>query len=106
MENASKALLISAAVLIAILLISFGIRIFNSTDNTDDMVYGMGQEILSETKDASDVIDGYLIKRFPDTTVENPSNGYYINYFTKMELKENKKYIISFDYIIREFVVV
>ena len=102
MENASKALLISAAVLIAILLISFGIRIFNSTDNTDDMVYGMGQEILSETKDASDMIDGYLIKRFPDTTVENPSNGYYINYFTKMELKENKKYIISFDYIIRE----
>lgn len=42
MENASKALLISASVLIAILLISFGIRIFNSTDNTDDMVYGMG----------------------------------------------------------------
>ena len=36
MENASKALLIAAAVLIAILLIAFGMRIFNSTKGTTD----------------------------------------------------------------------
>ena len=36
MENASKALLIAAAVLIVILLIAFGMRIFNSTSGTTD----------------------------------------------------------------------
>ena len=36
MENASKALLIAAAVLIVILLIAFGVRIFNSSTNVGD----------------------------------------------------------------------
>ena len=36
MENASKALLIAAAVLIVILLIAFGMQIFNSASNTGD----------------------------------------------------------------------
>ena len=36
MENASKALLIAAAVLIAILLIAFGMKILNSTNGTTD----------------------------------------------------------------------
>ena len=36
MENASKALLIAASVLIVILLIAFGVRIFNSTSGTTD----------------------------------------------------------------------
>lgn len=36
MENASKALLIAAAVLIVILLIAFGMRIFNTASNTGD----------------------------------------------------------------------
>ena len=40
MENASKALLIAASVLIAIVLIAFGVRIFNSTSGTADEVEG------------------------------------------------------------------
>jgi len=38
MENATKALIIAAAVLIAILLIAFGMRIFNTTAGTSDNV--------------------------------------------------------------------
>lgn len=36
MENASKALLISAAVLIVVLLIAFGMNIFNKASNSGD----------------------------------------------------------------------
>lgn len=36
MENASKALLIAGSVLIAILLIAVGMKVFNSTSNTTD----------------------------------------------------------------------
>lgn len=36
MENASKALLIAGSVLIAILLIAVGMKVFNSTTNTTD----------------------------------------------------------------------
>ena len=38
MENASKALLIAASVLIVILLIAFGMRIFNSTTGTGEQL--------------------------------------------------------------------
>lgn len=38
MENASKALLIAGSVLIVILLIAVGVRIFNSTQGTTDQV--------------------------------------------------------------------
>lgn len=38
MENASKALLISASILIAILLIAMGVRVFNSTLGTKESV--------------------------------------------------------------------
>lgn len=40
MENASKALLIAGSVLIAILLIAVGVRIFNSTSGTGEQVEG------------------------------------------------------------------
>ena len=43
MENASKALLIAASVLIVILLIAFGMKIFNSTSGTADQVEGTMQ---------------------------------------------------------------
>ena len=38
MENASKALIISASILIVILLIAFGIRIFRSTEGTGEQL--------------------------------------------------------------------
>lgn len=36
MENASKALLIAAAVLIVILLVAFGMRVFNTASSAGD----------------------------------------------------------------------
>ena len=45
MENATKALLIAAAVLIAILIISLGIVIFNQASETINSVNMSGQEI-------------------------------------------------------------
>ena len=43
MENASKALLISASILIVILLIAMGVKVFNSTSGTTDQVEGTMQ---------------------------------------------------------------
>ena len=45
MENASKALLIAASVLVAILLIALGIRIFGSTRGATDEVDAMATEL-------------------------------------------------------------
>lgn len=40
MENASKALLIAASVLIVILLIAMGMKLFNTTTGTSDQIEG------------------------------------------------------------------
>lgn len=53
MENASKALLIAAAVLIVILLIAFGMSIFNSTGDTSDDAQAVGNQITTQSKEAS-----------------------------------------------------
>lgn len=53
MENATKALLIAAAVLIAILLIAFGMKIFSSTGDTSAEAQKTGQEISDQTKQAA-----------------------------------------------------
>ena len=52
MENASKALLIAAGVLIVILLIAFGMSIFNSTGDTSADAETTGKAINSKTLDA------------------------------------------------------
>ena len=49
MENASKALLIAGSVLIAILLIAFGMKIFNSTSGTASQLGGTMQTIEMAT---------------------------------------------------------
>lgn len=49
MENASKALLIAGAVLIAILLISVGIRIINSTSGMTEHVDTTSQSVAAAT---------------------------------------------------------
>lgn len=46
MENASKALLIAGSILIVILLIAVGVRVFNSTSGTKDSV----EETMSSTE--------------------------------------------------------
>ena len=65
MENASKALLIAAAVLIAILLISGGVLALKAGMNTNGQVDKVGEDILSSTevtigdiKTGLDTLDG------------------------------------------------
>ena len=57
MENASKALLISAGVLIVVLLIAFGMRIFNGSSTMGDQVQDVSGEITGGiNKGNSDII--------------------------------------------------
>ena len=49
MENATKALLIAAAVLIVILLIAFGMRIINSTSDVSGQATSTGTQISNKT---------------------------------------------------------
>ena len=58
MENTSKALLIAAAVLIVILLITLGIRIFSSTSNSQKAAEDTGKSISEETGLAISAITG------------------------------------------------
>lgn len=53
MENASKALLIAAAVLIVILLIAFGMRIFNSTSDVSGQATSTGTQLSNQASQAS-----------------------------------------------------
>ena len=53
MENASKALLIAAAVLIVILLIAFGMRIFNSTSDVSGQATQTGTQLSNQTQQAA-----------------------------------------------------
>ena len=56
MENASKALLIAAAVLIVILIIAFGMKIFNSTGDTSADAVEVGKAVKGGTALASNEI--------------------------------------------------
>ena len=58
MENVSKALLIAAAILIVILLITIGIRIFSSTSNSQRTAEDTGRAISEETGLAMSAITG------------------------------------------------
>ena len=49
MENASKALLIAAAILIVILLIAFGVSVLNSSGDVGDQATSTGTAIANQT---------------------------------------------------------
>ena len=49
MENASKALLIAAAILIVILLIAFGVSVLNSSGDVGDQATSTGTAISNQT---------------------------------------------------------
>lgn len=55
MENSSKALLIAAAVLTVILIITIGIKIFSSTSDTQKVATDTGTTIKDKTRTASDL---------------------------------------------------
>lgn len=101
MENVSKALLIAATVLVVIILITLGIKVFNSSSGSAEDAQQVGKEISLATSDAADIIAGYSVKRYSDTPVEI-KDYYYTDYFTGIEIDENATYVISFDYIIEE----
>ena len=69
MENASKALLIAAAVLIVILLIAFGMRILNSTGDTSGQAEDLSQSTQMQTFNAQ--FTGYLGSNRNASTVRN-----------------------------------
>lgn len=107
MENAQKALIIAAAVLIAILLITIGIKIFSSTSNTIQDTHKVGMSVsegvssaTSSLSDEFDRLNGYDVNRYKDENVE--VNNYYKNYVTPIRFELGKTYKISFDYIIKE----
>ena len=62
MENATKALLIAAAVLIVILLIAFVMRIFNSTSDVSGQATSTGTQLSNKTgvaaNSANDALKG------------------------------------------------
>ena len=53
MENASKALLIAAAILIVIILIAFGMNVLNSTGDVGEQATGTGEALANQTGVAS-----------------------------------------------------
>lgn len=76
MENATKALLIAAAVLIAILLIAFGMRIFSSTSDVSSQASSTGTQISEEAKKAETAANSALdgIGDWGKGLTEDPNN--------------------------------
>ena len=60
MENATKALLIAAAVLIVILIIALGMRIFNSTSGASKQAVDAGKQVSNSTGQAANVATNQL----------------------------------------------
>lgn len=53
MENASKALLIAAAILIVIVLIAFGVSVLNSSEGVGDQATDVGGALKNQTNGAT-----------------------------------------------------
>lgn len=85
MENATKALLIAAAVLIVILLIALGMRIFNSTSDVSGQASQVGEKIETEGKRATDSASDAI----GDSTMAFKSEGEKLNYMVGKYLKED-----------------
>ena len=69
MENATKALLIAAGILIVILLIAFGMSVFNATGDTSADAEQVGQQITQQSGAAADatnkIIQGIQLPTAP-----------------------------------------
>lgn len=66
MENASKALLIAAAVLIVILLVAFGMRIFNTSSSSGD-AQAASNQISSGINQASQAVSSGITSALEKT---------------------------------------
>ena len=66
MENASKALLIAAAVLVVIILVAIGMKIYSSTTGTQKVATDTGITISDKTKDATDIAVSEITQKYVD----------------------------------------
>lgn len=69
MENATKALLIAAAVLIVILLIAFGMRIFNSTGDASTQAQSTATSTAIQSFNGQ--FTGYIGKNITGTSIRS-----------------------------------
>lgn len=76
MENSSKALLIAAAVLIVILLVTVSIKIFNSPQDVQKQATDVGTSISKQIEDATkDISSSFEINRNPISGVGSGSGS-------------------------------
>jgi len=107
MDNSTKALLIAAAVLIAIIIVAISINILSSNRDAADSTDEVGEMISVE----ADVVSKQTLSMLEDIENKNlikvsdilikATNSYYKSYFPKNPkflLEPKTKYILSFDY--------
>jgi len=101
MENATKALLISAGVLIVIVLVAIGISLLNSASSTTDSAAGTTELLSSATEDSLDVLSGYQTYKLGDKVI-NRTILFNSQFQSNIELIYNTEYIITMKYEVVE----
>jgi len=89
MENASKALIMAGAILISILLISLGIKVFNSTSGIADEV-GNSSEIMSVS-----VFNSRFTKYFGSSVSATQVQAFIRTVIANNSIYENRKLQIN-----------
>ena len=96
MENTSKALLIATAVLIAIILVAFGIKIMSSTKDASEQASKFGQTIQGYTQDATlsaiKGIDNSTNNTYNDINTPDQFNN---KVFKTLKMNSNPKWVSS-----------
>ena len=88
MENASKALLIAASVLIVILLIGVGMVIFNSIGSTTDQVGSQADSMAIQTFNGNfDQYEGSAVSASNVKSLINKINANNVNSSNKVRIK-------------------
>ena len=101
MENATKALLIAAAVLIVIVLVALGIKLLGTTGNTDESAKIAGNSIGQQTHDLSSDIQVDLIDTSKMSDLEF-SKFIYNNYAYEKVGEVSGKQVLKMCKLIRE----
>ena len=82
MENATKALIIAAAVLIAIVLVALGINLISSTSDTADAGEKTGNAIIDKTQQASSSLKDKLNINTTNSMDEDSFNSYIVTNYS------------------------
>ena len=102
MDNSAKALLIAATILLTMILVACGIKIFSSTKDTVGLVDEFGKSLSIASEDATYVFTGYQLIKSSDKFIDNPTNMYYKDYPTSVLLSYDYEYTVSFEYEVIE----